>query len=67
MLEHLPERIEKRDEKDRTERVILDEVEPIQAGRRMHTNLLPGRKRLMPYECSLALTNTAPQPEGLCS
>jgi hypothetical protein len=40
VLEHLVERIEEADKKRGSEGVILDEVEPIETGRRMHDSLL---------------------------
>lgn len=42
VLEHLPKRVDEGDEKREAEGVILDEIEPIETGRYVHTNLLPG-------------------------
>ena len=41
-LQHFVERVEEADEEGEFEGVIFDQFEPIEAGRVLHTNLLPG-------------------------
>jgi hypothetical protein len=42
VLQHLVERVEEADDECGPESVVFDEIEPVEIGRNLHTNLLPG-------------------------